>query len=175
MSINLIQKSLIPLLVSTLLLGVFYWQVTYVYAFLIENFIEDKLSTLYFHLFIYLFLVLILFVSLVNLLNFFLIKSKIFSILTISMLLVFYALSYSIYVEIFQYLLNFSLSENVIMGAILFVVGTFGYSLYSIFALIFNKFIPLTHILIFTLLGLGYAVFFINIYCYPIINILTKF
>ena len=175
MSINLIQKSLIPLIVSTLLLGVFYWQFTYVYAFLIENFTKDKLSVLYFHLFIYSFLVLILFISLINLLNFSLIKSKNFHTVTISVLLFFYTLSYSIHIEVFQYLLNYPLSDNSIMGAILFVVGTFSYTLYSLVSFIFNKFIPLTHILIFTMLGVGYAVFFINTHCYPVVDILIKF
>jgi len=175
MNINLIQKSIIPILVSTLLLGVFYWQFTYIYASLIEIFTEEKLSILYFHLFIYVFLILILFVSLINLLNLLLIKSNFFPIISISVLLIFYTLSSSIYINIFQYLLHFPLSEDMIMGAILFVVGAFGYSLYSLVGLFFHKFIPIIHTLLFTILGLGYATFFIDAQGYSILNILTKF
>jgi hypothetical protein len=175
MSINLINKSIIPLLLSTLLLGVFYWQFTYIYAFLITNFTEDKLSILYSHLFIYSFLVLILFISLINLFNYFVIKSKIFVFVTTLVLLIFYILSYSVYIDLFKYFLSLPLSDNIIMGSIFFVVGTLGYSLYSSIGLFFNQFIPLLHILIFTLLGVSYGAFFIDMYCYPITEILMHF
>ena len=175
MSTNLIQKSIIPLFLATLLLGVFYWQFTLIYAFLIEKFTEEKLSVLYSHLYIYSFLILTLFVSFINLFNYFIIKSKLFVSVVILVLLVFYALSYTVYIDIFQYFLSFPLSENAIIGSILFVVGTFSYVLYSAVGLWIYKFIPLMHILIFTLLSLGYSAFFIDTHCYPVADILTKF
>jgi len=175
MSIKLIQTSILPLLSSTLLLGVFYWQFTYIYASLIENFTEDKLSILYSHLFIYSFLVLILFISFINIFNYFIIKSKIFVFITTLVLLVFYSLSSPVYVDIFQYFVALPLSDNSIMGSILFIVGTLGYGLYSSIGLFFNNFIPLMHIFIFTLLGVAYAALFIDMYCYPITDILSKF
>jgi hypothetical protein len=175
MSINLIQKSIIPLFLATLLLGVFYWQFTFLYAFLLEKFTEEKLSVLYSHLFIYSFLILTFFVSFINLFNYFIIKSKIFVSVTILTLLIFYALSYTTYVDIFQYFISLPLSDNALIGSIFFIVGTFSYALYSIIRLWIYKFIPLTHMMIFTLLSLGYSAFFIDTYCYPVADILTKF
>jgi hypothetical protein len=67
------------------------------------------------------------------------------------------------------------LSENAILGMILFVVGTLGYSLLSMGILFFKKVIPYSYIIIFTLLALAYAAWFIDSYCYPIGELLSKF
>ena len=96
------------------------------------------------------------------------IKSKVFPIVSIVILLIFYALSYDILKDIINYFLTLPLSENATMGFILFIVGTFSYSLYSLFILFFKEAVPITHTLIFTLLGLGYSAYFIDFYCYPI-------
>ena len=175
MSINLIKKSLLPLLVATLLLGGFFWQFSTVYPFLIDNFSKDKLSVLYSHLIIYTFLVFILFTSFTNLLNHFILKSKFFILVTLLVSLVFYTLLNSVINDLFRYFINLPISENTLMGLLLFIVTTIGYALYSLVLLFFNKFIPLSHILIFTLLGLSYSALFINSYCYPILEIFTKF
>jgi hypothetical protein len=175
MSINLIEKSLLPLLVATLLLGGFFWQFTTIYPFLIEHFRSDKLSTLYTHLILYTFLVFILFTSFANLLNHFILKSKIFIAVTLLVFLVFYLQLNAVLSDLFRYFLNLPLSENMLMGLVLFIVTTIGYALYSLVLLFFNKFIPLSHIFIFTLLGLSYSALFIDSHCYPILEIFTKF
>jgi hypothetical protein len=175
MSIILIKKSIIPLLVATVLLGGFFWQFTTIYSFLIENFKESSLYILYSHLTIYTFLVFILMVSFINLLNHFLLKSKIFIAITLATLLLFYTISYDVFADLFHYFLNVPLSEESFMGLIIFTVMTFSYALYSLFLLLLNRFIPLIHILIFTLLGIFYSALFINAHCYPILEIADKF
>jgi hypothetical protein len=175
MSINLIEKSLLPLFVATLLLGGFFWQFTTIYPFLIDNFSNAKLSILYTHLMIYTFLVFILFSSFANLLNHFFLKSKLFIAITLLSVLFFYFLSSSVISDLFHYFLHLPLSEDALMGLVVFMVTTLGYALYSLFLLFFNKFIPLSHILIFTLLGLTYSALFINTHCYSIWDIFTQF
>ena len=175
MSINLIEKSLLPLFVATLLLGGFFWQFTTIYPFIINNFSSYKLSVLYSHLIIYTFLVFILFTSFANLINNFFLKSKFFLAITLLICLFFYALLNDLVNDLLDYFITLPLSENTMMGLILFNVTAIGYSIYSLILLLFNKFIPLSHIIIFTLLGLGYSTFFINNYCYPIVDIFTKF
>ena len=175
MYLKIIEKSILPLFFSTLIVGLFYWQFTYLYAYIIEKFTNDKLSTLYAHLFIYIFLVHILFVSINNLLNYFLIKSKLFIAVSIIAILVFYTLSYAVLDDVTNYFISYPLSDNALMGMVLFIVGTFSYSLYSLGILLFKNSIPLIHILVFSLLALVYSAGFIDTYCYPISEILTKF
>jgi len=170
------QKSIIPLFLSTLTIGLFYWQFTKVYPFIIEHFTEDKLSILYSHLLIYIFLIHLLFISLTNLINNIIVKSKVFVIVTIVALLIFYTSMYPILKDILDYfMVSNPLSENSTIGMIFFVVGTIGYSLFSMTILFFKKTIPYSHILIFTLLALAYSAWFIDSYCYPIGELLSKF
>jgi len=176
MNFKLLQQSTIPLFITTLIIALFYLQFTKIYPFIIEYFTEDKLSTLYAHLFIYTFLVHLLFVSLTNLINNLILKSKVFVISTIMVLLIFYILSYPILKDIIDYfMLSNPLGENAILGMILFMVGTLGYSLLSMGILFFKKIIPYSYILIFTLLALAYSAWFIDTYCYPIEDIFSKF
>ncbi|SFV67222.1 hypothetical protein MNB_SV-14-1082 [hydrothermal vent metagenome] len=175
MSINLIKKSLLPLFVATLLLWGFFWQFSTIYPFLIENFSNTKLSVLYAHLIIYTFVVLIFFTSFANLVNHFILKSKLFITITLLVSLVFYTLLNSVINDLFRYFINLPLSENMLMGLVLFIVTSIGYALYSLALLLFNRFIPLSHIVIFTLLGLGYSAFFINSLCYPVSEFFSKF
>jgi len=175
MNLNLIEKSIIPLFLATLLIGGFYWQFPIIYALIIETFTEDKLSILYSHLLIYTFLVLILFIFFINTLNHFFIKSKVFVAVVIVSLLIFYTLSHHIIYDTFQYFLFLQLSENMVMGLTLFIVTTVGYTFYSLFLLLFNKFVPLFHSIILMLIALIYSLFFIDTYCYPISEIVHKF
>jgi len=176
MNLKLIQQSIIPLFISTLIIALFYWQFTKVYPFIIEHFTENKLSILYAHLLIYIFLVHLLFVSTTNLINNLILKSKVFVIATIMVLLTFYLLSYTILKDILDYfMISNPLSENAILGMILFTVGTLGYSLLSMGILFFKKSIPYSYILAFTLLSLAYSAWFIDTYCYPIGEILSIF
>ena len=175
MSINLIKKSIIPLSIATALLGGFFWQFPIIYSSIIQNFTEDRLYVLYSHLIIYTFLILILIVSIANLLNYFLLKSKIFIATTLISTLIFYLLSFGVLKDLFHYFIHFPLSESSLMGLVLFAVTSFGYALYSLIYPFFNRYIPLLHISIFTLFGLLYSAFFINNHCYPIGEIWSRF
>lgn len=175
MSINLIKKSLLPLFLATILLGGFFLQFRIIYPYLIDNFRDEKLYVLYSHLTVYTFLVLIIFTSFSNLINHFFLKSKIFITVTILTLLIFYILLAPIIGDFLDYFIHLPLSEDGFMGIIIFLVTTFGYAIYTLIVLFFNRFIPLSHIFIFFILGLGYSIFFINGYCYPILDIFSKF
>ncbi len=175
MSINLIKNSLLPLFVATLLVGGFFFYFRIIYPSIIETFTSDKLYVLYSHLIIYIFLVLILFTSFTNLVNHFFIKSKIFISVIIITFLIFYSLIYTLIGDLLDYFIKLPLSENSLMGLIVFIVTTFGYAIYSLVLLLFNRFIPLSHIFIFTIIGLIYSALFINSYCYPVLDIFTKF
>ncbi len=176
MNFKLIQQSTIPLFITTLIIALFYLQFTKIYPYIIEHFTDDKLSILYAHLFIYTFLIHLLFVSLTNLINNLILKSKVFVIATIMVLLIFYVLSYPILKDMIDYfMVSNPLSENALLGMILFIVGTTIYSLLSMGILFFKKTIPYSYIFIFTFLALAYAAWFIDTYCYPIEELSSKF
>ena len=177
MNLKLIEKitykSIISLFLSTLILGLFYWQFTKVYPFIIEYFTNSKLSILYAHLLIYIFLIHLLFVSFTNFVNNIIFKSKVFVITTIMVLLIFYTFIYPILIDILNYfMVSNPLSENATIGMMFFVLGTIGYSFFSMGILFFKKVIPYSYIFIFTLLALAYSAWFIDSYCYPIEKLL---
>jgi len=175
MSLKLIQQSIIPLFLTTFFIGLFYFQFQYIYPFIIENFRDAPLLFVYSHLFLYIFLVLVLFTSLINLINHFILKSKIFITLNMFVILLFYLFFSSAILDILNYFISYPFNENSIMGIILFMVASFGYTLYSVGILFFNRFIPLSHIFVFILFSLVYTAFFIDIYCYPIEDFFNKF
>jgi len=175
MNLKLIQQSIIPLFVATLFIGLFYFQFQYIYPFIIENFRDAPLLLIYSHLFLYIFLVLVLFTSLINLINHFILKSKIFITINMLVILLFYLFFSSNILDILNYFISYPFNENSIMGIILFMVASFGYTLYSMGILFFNRFIPLSHIFVFLLLSLIYTAFFIDTYCYPIEDFFNKF
>ena len=175
MNLKLIQQSIIPLFVATLFIGLFYFQFQYIYPFIIENFRDAPLLLIYSHLFLYIFLVLVLFTSLINLINHFILKSKIFITINMLVILLFYLFFSSNILDILNYFISYPFNENSIMGINLFMVASFGYTLYSMGILFFNRFIPLSHIFVFLLLSLIYTAFFIDTYCYPIEDFFNKF
>jgi len=175
MNLKIIEKSLLPIFLATLIVVAFNWQFTHIYKFLIEHFTSSKLSILYSHLFIYTFLILTIFTFLITIINHFTIKSKLFVATSIIMLLFFYLFSYQIFGDTFNYFIHYPFSTNAIMGMVLFVVGTLAYSLYAIVILLTKHFIPLSHTFTFLFLAFIYAALFINHYCYPISEIMTKF
>ncbi|CAA6820221.1 MAG: Unknown protein [uncultured Sulfurovum sp.] len=174
MSFKIIEKSLLPLFLATIFIVAFHWQFTTIYAYLIEHFTEEKLSTLYAHLFIYSFLSFSLFLFFMNLFNQFF-KSKLFIIIISIMLLTFYGLSYEIHYDPIKYFMNYPLTINGLMSMVLFLVSILIYALYSMFITLFNKLIPFSHSFILLFISLVYSVWFINFYCYPIATILTQF
>lgn len=174
MNLKIIQKSLLPLLLATLFIVAFHWQFTHIYAYLIEYFKDQKLSTLYSHLFIYSFLVFSLFLFLMNSINHFL-KSKVFIVVITIMLFTFYGFSYEVFYDSIQYFINYPLTINGLMLMVLFIVSMVTYALYSMFITLFNRFIPFTHSLLFFLISLSYSAWFINLYCYPINTIFNQF
>lgn len=174
MNFKIIEKALLPLFLATIFIVAFHWQFIKIYAYFIEHFTQEKLSTLYAHLFIYSFLSFTLFLFFMNLVNQFL-KSKLFIIIITLMLLTFYGLSYETFYDPIKYFMNYPLTINGLMAMVLFLVSTLMYTLYSLFITLFNKFIPLSHSLIFLSISLAYSAWFINFYCYPISTILTQF
>ncbi|CAA6802819.1 MAG: Unknown protein [uncultured Sulfurovum sp.] len=174
MNLKIIEKALLPLILATLFIIVFNWQFIASYAYFIEYFREEKLSTLYAHLFIYSFLSFTIFLFLMNLLNQ-LIQSKVF-IGTISvMIFAFYGLSYEVLYAPIKYFIEYPLSINGLSLMVLFIVSSFIYGVYSLMSILFKYFVPFSHSFIFLLFSLGYSAWFINLYCYPISTILTKF
>ena len=174
MNLTKITNSLLPLLLATIFIVAFNWQFTHVYAYLIEHFREEKLSILYAHLFIYTFLVFTLSLFFMNLVNLIL-KSKTFIATIVVTLFIFYAFSYEAVIDALQYFINYPLSSYGTMFMILFVVTTLVYGSYSIGILFFNRFIPFSHSLVFLAIALAYSAWFIELFCYPILTILTKF
>ena len=175
MSLKPIQQSILPLVLATFFIGLFYLQFVYFYPFIIENFRETPLFWLYAHLFLYLFLAMALFTTLINLLNHFIIKSNIFVVVSITTLILFYLLLYPTLSDVVNYFLDYRVSDRTIMEMILFVVTTLGYTLYSLVTSLFRSPIPLSHVAIFSLLTLLYSGFFIDTYCYPIEEFVNRF
>ena len=174
MNLKIIEKSLLPLLLATIFIVAFNWQFTHVYTYIIEHFRDDKLSTLYAHLFIYTFLVFTVFLFFMNLLNL-LLKSKVFISLLCIALFIFYGFAYEPIADILQYFIAYPLTVYGTMFMVLFVVSTLTYASYSLGIVFFNKFIPFSHSLVFFYIGIAYSAWFINHYCYPISTILTRF
>jgi len=175
MNLTILEKSFLPLLLATLFIVAFNWQFSQLYPYLIENFKEEKLSILYDHLFIYSFLILSTFIFIATLFNRLILKSKLFIALVSGMLLLFYAISYDIFVNIFNYFTSYPLTSTTLMGMVLFAVGSFAFALYPLILSILKRSIPVSHSFVFFLLSLAYALFFINTNCYPISEISTKF
>jgi hypothetical protein len=162
-----IIKFIPALLYSVLTLALFYWQFNTVYSFIITHFTEEKLSMLYGYLFIYLFGILILTTTFINLLHSFLIKDKGFVLVTLGTLGIFYGFSFKEFYHIIEYFIHYPLSTNAIMGMVFFMLLAFGQLLYSLGILLFKERLPLSHIAIFFILGGGYALYFINQYAHP--------
>jgi len=160
---------LIPsLLYSIVFLALFYWQFLFIYDFIIHNFTESRLFVLFGYLFIYIFLIPIIAISIINLLNIYFIKMRSFVIITITTILFFYILSFDDFYHIINYFIKFPLSSIAIMGMIFFIMLSLGYGLYSIGILFFKKEMPISHILIFLFLGVFYSIGFIHYYCMPL-------
>ncbi len=174
MNFKIVENSLPSLIIATIFIVAFTWQFPYIYQFLIETFKEERLSILYSHLFLYTFLTFTLFLFLINLTNYFL-KSKIFIITTTLSIFIFYSLIYQAIVDILQYFITYPLTIKELLLMVLFIVTTFIYGSYSLMITLFNKFIPLSHSLIFFLISILYSAWFIHLYCYPIPTIMTKF
>ncbi len=161
---KLIIKFIPSLLYSIVFLGLFYWQFIWIYSFIIDYFIQYKLIVLYGYIFIYLFGIQIVTITIVNLLNNYLIKKVSFVAITVTTILIFYILSFHDFYHVIEYFIKYPLPYNSIMGMIFFIILSLGYSIYSIIILFFKKNIPLTHILIFSTLGLLYSGGFIYYY-----------
>ncbi|NEW60626.1 hypothetical protein GSY74_04960 [Sulfurovum sp. bin170] len=164
-----IIKFIPALLYSIVFMGLFYWQFISVYGFIIDHYKESKLFILYGYLFVYLFGVPIVTITVINLLHQYLIKSVAFVAITIITLLIFYGLSFSDFYHIIEFFISHPLPSDSIMGMIFFIVLSIGYSLYSIGILFFRQSIPLSHIVIFLGIGTFYSAGFIHYYCMPLL------
>ena len=168
MIFQLIIKFIPALLYSIIFLWLFYWQFINVYDFIINHFTTEKLSILYAYLFIYLFGIPIIALTVVNLLHKYLLKSKPFVITIATTILIFYGLSFAEFSHVIEYFIHYPLSFNAIMGMIFFIILSLGYTLYSMGILFFKKSMPLSHIAIFLLLGIIYGILFIKQYGLPL-------
>jgi len=163
-----IIKFIPALLYSIAFLGLFYWQFLSVYDYIIHNFTQSKLFVLFGYLFVYVFWIPIVAISIVNLLQKYLIKTKSFVIITVTTLLIFYILSFGDFYHIIDYFIKFPLSSTAIMGMVFFMTLSLGYSLYSLGILYFRDSMPVSHTLIFLFLGVFYSIAFIHNYCMPL-------
>ena len=167
-----IVKFIPSLIYTVLMLGIFYWQFNTVFSTIIESLKEERLLTLYSYLFIYLFGVYIFTIGVINLLHHSILHNQLFVQITSLILLLFYGFSFQEFYHIIEYFIEYPLSSNSIIGVFFFIFLSFGYSLYSIIILIFKEHMPLSHTLIFLLLALLYALYFINSYGTPLENML---
>lgn len=175
MNITLIEKSILPFFFAILFIIAFYWQFIYTYAFLIEHFKESKLSSLYAHLLIYSFLVFSTFLFLMNIINNLILKSKVFITTIVISLFIFYGFSYEVLLSSLTFFISYPLSTYATMFLVLFVVSTVIYGIYTLGTLIFNKFIPFGHSLVFLFIAIMYGAWFIDFHAYPIEQIHSKF
>ena len=167
-----IVKFIPALIYSVLLLGVFYWQFNTTFSAIIENFKEEKLSILYSYLFLYLFGIYMLTIGFINLINYTILKNRLFVQITSFTLLLFYGFSFQEFYHIIEYFIDYPLSQNTIVGIFFFIFLSFGYSLYSIGILFFKEHMPLSHIFVFLLLGLIYALYFMHHYGTPLTKLM---
>ena len=168
MVFQLIVKFIPALLYSIAFLGLFYWQFLFVYDFIIHNFTQSKLFVLFGYLYIYIFFIPIVAISMINLLQKYFIKVKSFVIITVITLLIFYILSFDDFYHIIDYFIKFPLSSTTIMSMIFFIILSLGYALYSLGLLYFKDSMPISYIMIFLFLGLFYSIWFIHNYCVPL-------
>jgi len=174
MNLTKITKSLLPLLLATIFIVGFNWQFTHIYAYLLEHFKEGKLSIIYAHLFIYSFLVFTVFLFFMNILNIVL-KSKAFIAAITLALFIFYGFVSETIINNVHYFINYTLTLNETMFMVLFVVTTVVYGIYNLTILFFNRFVPFSHSFVFLCMTVAYSAWFINLFCYPISTILTRF
>jgi hypothetical protein len=150
---KLILKSIPSLLFSIIFLAIFYWQFIYVYGSIIDNFEDSKLSTLYIYIFLYTYGVLILSVTLINIFYKYLIKNRIFIIVTLISILIFYILSFKDIYHTIEFFLRFSPYSNSKFLTIFFLVLSFGYAIYSLILGFLGKKITLLEILSILFIG----------------------
>lgn len=168
-----IVKFIPALIYSVLVLGLFYWQLNSLYPYIIEHFKEERLLTLYSYLFVYLFGIYILTTASINLLNNIILHNRLFVQISSFTLLIFYAFSFQKFYHIIKYFIEYPLSQNTIIGSMFFIFLSFGYSLYSIIILLLKAYMPLSHILLFLLTGVIYALYFIHTYATPLYKLIS--
>ncbi len=160
-------KVIPSLLYSILLLALFYWQFNTQFTSIINAFSQEKLSLLYAYLFLYLFGLFLLVITVVNLIHY-LIHEKAFVVITLCTLTIFYLFSLTDFAYVMEYFIHYPLDSYTIMGMIFFMVLIFAYALYSMVILYFKDTMPLSHIITFVLLALGYMLYFIQNYGKPL-------
>ena len=168
MAFQSIIRFIPSLLYSIVFLGLFYWQFISVYGSIIEHYRESKLFILYGYLFVYLFGVPLVTVSLINILHKYLIKNIAFVVVSIATILIFYGLSFGQFYHIIDYFIDYSLPYDSILGMIFFIILSIIYGVFSIAILFFKKTIPLFYIVIFLGIGTVYSISFIHYYCMPL-------
>lgn len=175
MTFKIIEKSILPFSFAVLIMLAFIWKFPSIYSLLIETFKDEKLSTLYVHLFLYSFLALNLLLFVGNLLNTALIRSRAFMLTIVIAAVIFYALSYPVFLDNIEYFLQYPLPQEALLLMILFLVSTFIYALYSMLITLFNVFVPILHSLVFLFVSIGYSLWFIHHYAYPLATLSEQY
>lgn len=165
MNFQSIIKFIPSLSYSIVFLALFFWQFIYTYDFIIKYFIDAKILILHGYLLVYLFGIQVIAVSLINLLHKYLIHKKSFVVVTTTTLLIFYIFSFADFYHIMNYFIKYPLPYNSIMGIVFFILLALGYNIYSLVLLLFKESMPISHILVFLILGVGYSIGFIHYYC----------
>ena len=173
MIIRSLTRSIPALIMSTLVLALFYWQFNYIYEEIINYFREERLSLMFAYLFIYLFGIHIATMTLTNLLHY-IIKHPAFVFIVGVTLLIFYGFSFKEFYHIIEYFIQYPLPYRDIIGIIFFMILTFGYTLYSIAILFFKRAAPILHVAIFSFVGIGYALYFSSQYGMPLKQLITQ-
>jgi len=158
---KLILKLIPPLIYSVIFLAIFYWQFIYIYGSIIQNFEKSKLSILYVYIFIYTYGILILSVTVINLIYKYLIKNRIFPLIVLISIIIFYTLSFKDIYHIIEFFLKSPLYSSSRFLTIFFIVLSFGYTFYTLFLALFGKVLNTLEIFSITTIGIIYSIYVI--------------
>jgi len=158
---KLILKIIPSLLYSIIFLIIFYWQFIYLYGMIIDRFSNVTFSLLYKYIFLYTYGVLILSVTVINLIYSYLIRDKIFTLISLISIFIFYILSFEDMYHIIEFFIKFPIYTNGVIFTIFFVVLAFGYLVYSIIIASLGKRVSKIEILLLTAITIIYGVYVI--------------
>jgi len=159
-----ILKSIPSLLLTIIFLAIFYGQFIYIYALIIESFKDSKLSILYIYIFLYTYGILILSVTIINLFYKYLIQDRIFIVVTLISIFIFYILLFKDIYHIIEFFLRFSLYFNSKFLTIFFIVLAFSYTLYSLIMGLLGRGVTLLQIISIVSITIIYSIYLLSSY-----------
>jgi len=156
---KLILRIIPSLIYSVIFLVIFYEQFLYIYNFIINKFSNMPFYILYKYVFLYTYGILILAITIVNLFSNFLIKDKIFLLITLISISIFYILSFEDMYHIIKFFIKFPTYTDGIIFTIFFVVLAFGYLIYSIILAILGRNISKLEIILLMMITIVYGAY----------------